>query len=74
MWVKRCLIWNAILGRHFNVKLELGNEALLIPQPNNQAIIWLTSLKNKVFISYMKQNSVQQLTRVKRKFVSFSSE
>ena len=42
--VERCLIRYAILGCHFNVKLELGNKALLIPKPDNQSVIWFTSL------------------------------
>ena len=65
MRVERCLIGNAILGCDFDIKLELSDEALLVPQPNDKAVIWLSSLhkihSRDEFISYIRQIKLKQM-------------
>ena len=72
------MIRNAVLGHDINVEFELGDEALLVPKPNDKAVVRLSSLSSNYpknsQLHQIERGSAKRLTRVKRKFVSFSSE
>ena len=40
--IERCLIRNRVLYRHVQVELKLRHKALFIPQPDNEAVVWLS--------------------------------